>query len=74
MRIFSRNIIKIFITSQIKNNTNTTKPKVNWHPYVSFFTGSLLAISETMPFIDSESNGILHAIKKIQENFTQNFK
>jgi hypothetical protein len=49
-------------------------PKTNWHTYISFATGSLLAISESMPFINNEYNGVLHALSKIQQEYKNDFK
>lgn len=49
-------------------------PKTNWHAYISFTTGTLLAISESMPFIDNEYNGVLHMLSKIQQEYTKDFK
>lgn len=48
--------------------------KTNWHAYISFTTGSILCISETMPFINNEYNGVLHALSKIQQEYTKDFK
>lgn len=50
------------------------KVKPNWHSYIAFCTGTLLAISESMPFIDTEYNGILHAVNKIQQEYKSDFK
>jgi hypothetical protein len=70
---FSRLHIKLDDIDTInKLSQKSTKP--NWHGYVSFFTGSILTVSETMPFIDSNYNGILHALSKIQEEYKSDFK
>lgn len=42
--------------------------------YISFISGSLLAISEIMPFLDTRSNGILHAFSKIIQEFRSDIK
>lgn len=49
------------------------KAKTNWHAYISFGTGTLLSISESMPFIDNEYNGVLHAVNKIHQEYTNYF-
>lgn len=54
----------------IKEHTS----KTNWHAYISFGTGTLLAVSESMPFINNEYNGVLHALLKIQQEYTKDFK
>jgi hypothetical protein len=48
--------------------------KTSWHAYISFGTGTLLAISESMPFINNEYNGVLHALSKIQQEYIKDFK
>lgn len=50
------------------------KTKTNWHAYISFGTSMLLAISESMPFIDNEYNGVLHAVNKIHQEYTNYFR
>lgn len=46
------------------------KPK-----YISFITGSLLVISETMPFFDNvQGNGLLHTLSSIQKEYKNNFE
>lgn len=42
---------------------------INWHNVLSFSFGSLLAISESMPFINNDYNGILQTLHKIQQEF-----
>jgi hypothetical protein len=37
---------------------------------ISFVTTIALAISETLPFIDTKANGILHEIKIISDEYT----
>lgn len=46
------------------------KPK-----YFSFITGSLLAISELLPFFDNvKGNGLLHTLSHIQKEYKDNFE
>lgn len=52
-----------------KNSTKT-----NWFNVFSFCTGILLAVSESLPFIDTKYNGILHMFSKIQQEYKGNFK
>jgi hypothetical protein len=41
-----------------------------FHNYMMFGSGTLLAISETLPFMsDTKANGIIDAIKKIRYEF-----
>lgn len=49
-----------------------TKP--NWHSYISFVTGSMLFMSESMPFVDNNYNGILHALIKVRDEYKNDFK
>jgi len=51
-----------------------TSLKTNWSSYISFCTGTLLTISETMPFIDNKYNGVLHTFSKIQQEYKNDFK
>jgi hypothetical protein len=51
-------------------------PQINESPYASlknkimFVSGTLLAISESLPFVTNvQANGILDAIKKIREEY-----
>lgn len=46
----------------------------NWHGFISFSIGCLLLISESMPFIDNQYNGVIHMLSKIQQEYTRNFK
>jgi hypothetical protein len=39
-----------------------------------FITGSLLVVSEYLPFTDSKSNGILHSIKNIVDEYKNDFR
>ena len=47
--------------------------KTNWHSYISFGISTLLIVSESMPFIDNEYNGILHMLSKIVKEYKINF-
>lgn len=47
-----------------------TIPKTRIHNYVMFTSGTLLAISESLPFMtDIKANGIIDALKKIREEY-----
>ena len=50
------------------------KVKTNWHAYISFISGTLLTVSESLPFIDNKYNGIVHALSKVQHEYKDNFK
>lgn len=53
--------------SNAKNNTETHHMEMN--KYVAFVSGTLLAISESLPFFDNvNSNGLLHAASGIMKN------
>jgi hypothetical protein len=59
-------IIKVKIDSVLKPNIS----KNRFHNYIMFGSGTLLAISETLPFmVDIKANGILDAVKKIRDEF-----
>lgn len=54
--------VKLETMSSIKSN--------KFHNYMVFGSGTLLAISESLPFItDIKANGILDAVKKIREEY-----
>jgi hypothetical protein len=59
-------IIKVKIDGfPIKNQSKNI-----FHNYMMFGSGTLLAISETLPFMsDTKANGIIDAIKKIRDEF-----
>ena len=61
---------------RIKIDGFPQKIKRNWHPYISFFSGTLLATSETMPFFDNKyiGDGIIHGLLKIQQEYKSDFK
>lgn len=48
--------------------------KSNFSKYVSFITGSLLAISESLPFFDNiKGNGLLHVLSNIKKEYKDIF-
>jgi len=49
--------------------TSTKSAEQCWKKWGSFALGSGLAISETLPFIDNQYNGLIHALKKVKEEF-----
>ena len=51
-----------------------TQNKTNWHGYISFVSGTLLAISESLPFTYNKYNGVLDCLSKIQQEYKGNFK
>jgi hypothetical protein len=59
---------------RIKIDGFPPKSKKNWHSIISFATGSMLAISEALPFIDTKANGILHLLSNIQHEYKNDFK
>lgn len=66
-----RNLIKSRI---IRVKIDGYPPKVSdnkFHKYTMFISGSLLAISEVLPFIDSKGNGIIDTLKKIRDEYNQ---
>ena len=73
--MYIRNIYKIKkIIFLIKTPMSKSNTKTNWYPYISFISGSLLTISETLPFFNnSYGNGILHSLSKILQEYKQNF-
>lgn len=52
---------------------NPIKQKTNWHSYISFVTGSMLFMSESMPFANNDYNGIVHALIKVQDEYKKDF-
>lgn len=69
-----RLINKLPQTFRIKIIDFPPKQKINWHGYISFVSGTLLAISESLPFIDNKYNGVLDCLSKIQQEYKENFK
>lgn len=48
--------------------------KSNLNKYITFGTGSLLAISESLPFFDNiKGNGLLHMLVGIQKEYKDEF-
>lgn len=48
--------------------------KSNFTKYVTFISGSLLAISESLPFFDNiNGNGVLHMLSSIQKEYKDEF-
>ena len=66
-----RNIIRFprTINVNINNSPKTESKGINYHNYSVFIFGSLLAISEALPFVEVEGNGILHVLKKVFEYY-----
>ena len=49
--------------------------KSNINKYITFVSGTLLAISETLPFFDNTNgNGILHILSGVQKEFKDEFE
>lgn len=48
--------------------TPSTKPVV-YHKWISFALGSVLAVSESLPFMDNPYNGVFHALKSIRKEW-----
>lgn len=64
-----RNLIKSRII-RIKIDGYPPKTSDNkFHKYTMFLSGSLLAVSEALPFIDSRGNGIIDTLKKIRDEY-----
>lgn len=57
-----------FVVRVIYPSPKVSPSKPKW---ISFVLGSGLAISEVLPFVDNQYNGVLHAIKKIKEEWEQ---
>lgn len=60
--------IKIIGFPQKEKNTNQIRK------YGMFISGTLLAMSEYLPFSSIKGNGILDVIKKIREEYNSNLK
>ena len=69
MRMLLPKVLKIKI-----DGFPVKESKTNWHSYISFFTGTILCMSESMPFIDNKYNGILHMLYTIQQEYKNDFK
>ena len=63
-----------FKNSQFKVIADYLKPKKSYHGLISFLTGSTLAISESLPFVDNKYNGIIHALSIIQKEYALDLK
>ena len=63
-----------FKNSQFKLISDYLKPKKSYHGLISFLTGSVLAISESLPFVDNKYNGILHTLSIIQKEYFTDLK
>lgn len=66
-----RNLIKL---NKIRIKIDGYPPKINdnkFHKYTMFISGSLLAISETLPFINSKGNGIIDTLKKVRDEYRE---
>ena len=71
--------MRIFIpkTFNIKIKGFPLKEKVvknNYRNIISFVSASLLIISESLPFFDNSSNGIIHCLSEIQKEYKSDFK
>jgi uncharacterized membrane protein len=42
----------------------TEKSKQNYEKYIKFGLGTLLSVSEVLPFVDTKYNGILHMVNE----------
>ena len=69
MRRYGPINIRIIFPNKLdaKNKTETHHQELN--KYIAFISGTLLAISESLPFFDNvNSNGLLHAACGIMKN------
>lgn len=64
---------RVIIPRVIRVKLETEKPaipKTRFHNYIMFSSGTLLAISESLPFMtDIKANGIIDALKKIRDEY-----
>ena len=65
---------KFPLSFTIKIDGFPEKKKINIHSSITFITGTLFIISETMPFTNTEYNGIIHTLSKIQQEYKSDFK
>lgn len=72
MRIYIPRILNIKIKGFPLKETKVTKH--NYHTIISFVSGSLLIVSESLPFFDNTSNGIIHCLSEIQKEYKTDFK
>lgn len=64
-RVIIPRIIRVKLETE-----NPIIPKTRFHNYVMFTSGTLLAVSESLPFMtDIKANGIIDALKKIREEY-----
>lgn len=64
MRIIIPRIMNIRIKGfPLKENKN------NYRNIISFISGSLLIVSESLPFLDNSPNGILHCLSEIHKEY-----
>lgn len=52
-------------TIELINKPYTKNPKMN----ISFVTGSLLIMSETLPFVKETDNGIIQTLWRLQKEY-----
>jgi hypothetical protein len=67
-----RNKLVIPRIIRVRLESDSSKlPKNKFHTYAMFTSGTLLAISESLPFMtDIKANGIIDALKKIREEYS----
>lgn len=69
MRNFNKNFIPNVIRIKLETGGQNV-PRNKFHNYFMFSSGTLLAISESLPFMtDIKANGIIDALKKIREEY-----
>lgn len=61
--------LKLIKTLNIKIDGFPKVEKKSIHGIISFVSGSLLAVSELLPFTNNKSNGILHCLSEIQKEY-----
>ena len=68
MRRVNKSILKLKIEPiRIKM---ISEKKSNFNKYISFVFGSILAISESLPFFDNiKGNGLLHTLNSINKEY-----
>ena len=66
-----RKIIKLprIIKIKIYPSPSNISTKNSFHKYSLFLSGTLLAISEYLPFTQLHGNGIIDVLKKIREEY-----
>ena len=59
---------------EIKISDTNSNNSSHIHKYISFMSGSLLVVSESLPYFDNiNGNGILHVFENIQKEYRDNF-